>query len=103
MDKTAQQQPAWKFRCIVCEQEIPNCHEGSDEPASLPNIEGGTIDIDFGFGSVFDTGFHLGRPPIRCQTAICDGCMEKKKHLARWVMAHQTTKWEVIDPNEGLN
>ena len=97
MEKNEQEQKEWKFRCIVCEQEIPNCHEGSDDPASWPNIDGGTINIDFGFGSEFDTGLNSH---IRCQTAICDGCMKKKKHIVRWVAANTTTKWEVVDPDE---
>lgn len=98
MDKTAQQQPEWRFHCIVCEQEIPICYEGSDAPrASWPNIDGGTINIDFGFGSEFDTGL---RSDIRCQAAICDGCVKKKKDLVRWVRAKTTTEWEVIDRDD---
>ena len=102
MGKTAQEQPAWKFRCIVCEQEIRNCgSDGSDKPASLPNIEGGTIDIDFGFGSEFDTCNGWGNRHVVCQTAICDGCMKKKRHLVRWVTPKKTTEWEVLDPDQG--
>jgi len=63
-----------------------------------PNIEGGTIAIDFGYGSRFDdmNGF-MGH--TEHQTCICDDCYEQKKHLIRAVEIETETikKWTIKD------
>lgn len=78
----------WKWQCLVCEKEIeydPN-GPGNDNEGLLPNLEGGTIEIHFGYGSKFDQlKDMLSRRDIRTQGAVCDECFEKKQSLTRKV------------------
>lgn len=67
-------------KCIVCEKDLLPFDD--DMPK---NIEGGTMDIDFGYGSDHDTGNGCNDNYFVFDAAICDGCFEKKKHLGQWI------------------
>lgn len=79
----------FKWQCICCEKEIPvhpDGQFGDDNSGLFPSLEGGTIEISFGFGSKFDQIRDLMSPrDIRIQSAICDKCFETKKDLTRKV------------------
>ncbi len=92
-----------EWKCLICEQSVEICGDpGSLNPATWPNVVGGTITIDFGYPSRFDqmNGL-LGRNHTKAQTCICDDCFEKKKHLTRTVIQSNITKWEI--PMESNN
>lgn len=69
------------WKCIVCEKEVEIIYEEQQDLGILPNMEGGTIEFDFGYGSRFDTL----NEPHRIQGCICDNCFVNKKHLTRKV------------------
>lgn len=87
----------FKWICICCEKEIPvyaDGYAGNDEEGTLPNLEGGTIQIHFGFGSKFDQiEDMLGHIDYRIQGGICDKCFKKKQLLTRKVMVIETRKY----------
>ena len=91
----------WLWKCIVCEKDLTATagYEGQDDRACLPNLEGGTIDIDFGHGSRFDDLNGIQQSRIRHQACICDDCYEKKIKLTRPVMAQDIRKWNILDPD----
>ena len=71
------------MNCLCCEQPIDVVSPGDDSRGVLPNIVGGDIVIHFGYGSaVHDCLKHQSEEH---QSAICDTCWEKKKHLVRTV------------------
>ncbi len=82
-------------RCIVCEKDLPPIDDKMSD-----NIEGGTLDIDFGYGSTHDTGISVGGWHTVFQTAICDGCFNKKKHLGEWVGLKQINERTTIEEDE---
>ncbi len=77
-------------KCIVCEKDIHLTDVFKDPPPD--NIKGGTMDIDFGFGSKFDTGNGFSGRSFHFSAAICDECFEKKKHLGNWISLER--RWE---------
>jgi len=89
------------MKCLICEKEIrfdPN-GPGNDEEGLLPNLEGGTIEINFGYGSKFDMlPDHMYIRDIRIQSAICDNCFEKKQSLTRKVEVIKKQKYKIIYP-----
>ena len=89
----------WLWICLVCERKMTSAvdYEGNDERACLPNFEGGTIDIDFGFGSRFDDLNGIQQNRIQHQACICDDCYEAKMHLTRPVITTHTRKWDILD------
>ncbi len=80
--------------CIVCEKPMKIIgNEGSADPATWPNVEGGTISIDFGYGSIYD---QMNMEEHReVQTCICDECFKQKRNLTREVTVKKVTKWEI--------
>jgi len=87
----------WVWRCIVCEKEVKTDHPGDDSQALWPNLEGGTVKIDFGYGSRFDDmNFH--RPHVTHQACVCDDCYEVKRHLTRAVVKKTTSRWQILPP-----
>ncbi|KKM98986.1 hypothetical protein LCGC14_1152360 [marine sediment metagenome] len=87
----------WLWKCIVCEKDLtPDMdYPGDDERACLPNLEGGTINIDFGYGSRFDD-VNLDKR-IQHQASICDDCYEKKIKLTRPVSVSHVMRWHILD------
>jgi len=89
---------SFKWRCICCEKIIelyPDEH-GCDEDGILPCLEGGILEIHFGFGSQFDQiEDMLGHIDYRIQGSICDKCFKKKQCLTRKVMVIETRKYVV--------
>jgi transcription initiation factor IIE alpha subunit len=91
-----------RFRCLICEKDITpddSREHGDDTTATLPNLEGGTISIDFGYGSRFDdmNGFVHGQE-VEHQAYICDDCYEKKMHLTRAVETRTQSRFVVLSP-----
>jgi hypothetical protein len=85
-----------KWICLVCEKELIELHPSPPvEKATWPNIEGGTIQVNFGYGSAYDDGLN----PIEHHACICDECWEKKKHLTRAVEVERCLKWKELPPN----
>ena len=78
-------------KCIVCEKDLPPFDDNMPE-----NIEGGTMDIDFGYGSVYDTRDRS----IYFSTAICDECFNNKKYLGQWTSLEQTWKRTSVSEDE---
>ncbi len=72
-------------KCIVCEKDLPPIDEKMPK-----NIEGGTMDIDFGYGSGHDTGNGCSGRSFYFSAAICDQCFGNKKHLGQWVSVERT-------------
>ncbi len=82
-------------KCIVCEKDLPPFDNDMPE-----NIEGGTMDIDFGYGSKYDTNNSCCGNEFYFHVAICDGCFEKKKHLGSWVSLELTWKRTIVEEDE---
>lgn len=74
-------------KCIICEKDVPIILDssGDDKSGLLPNIEGGTLSIHFGYGSKFDLFIEEIKREIQIQGCICDNCFDRKKHLTRKV------------------
>jgi len=87
----------WVWRCIVCEKEVGIDHPGDDSIARWPNLEGGTVEIDFGYSSRFDDMNFCG-PYVTHQACVCDDCYEIKRHLTRAVTKKTTSQWQVLPP-----
>lgn len=88
-------------KCLVCEEEVEPTGKCKDDYLENhhPNIYGGTIDIDFGYGSKFDDmNGYQGRSIVH-QAIICDDCYEKKQHLTRPIVKHHHVKWEILPKN----
>ena len=88
------------WKCLICEKDMtPNdpMDRGDDSTATLPNIAGGTMEIDFGYGSWFDdgNGFLRGQY-IRHQACICDDCYQKKMHLTRAIEVKTQNRFVVL-------
>lgn len=89
----------WLWKCLVCEKDLtPTAtYPVGDDQACLPNLEGGTIDIDFGYGGRFDDLNGIQQDRIQHQACICDDCYETKKGLTRPVITTHTRKWDILD------
>ena len=89
----------WLWKCLVCEKDLSSTadFEGDDDQACLPNIEGGTVEIHFGYGSCFDDLNGIQQDRIRHQAFICDDCYEAKMHLTRPVIIIYKRKWRILD------
>jgi hypothetical protein len=87
----------WKWICICCEKEVPiyiDGYPGNDEEGISPNLEGGTVEIHFGFGSKFDQiEDMMSRRDIRIQACVCDKCFTKKINLTRKIEVRKTRKY----------
>ena len=68
---------------------------GDDSQALWPVVEGGTVSIDFGYGSRFDDMNSDGLC-VEHQACICDDCYEAKRHLTRAVVTHHSAAWEIL-------
>jgi len=90
-----------KWKCIVCAIELHDAsvrpgEESTDEylDGCLPALDGGgTIDINFGFGSNFDG---LTRPRTSIQGAICDTCFVARKNCVRVVDETRKVEWKEV-------
>lgn len=86
-----------KWRCIVCEKDLP-LDIILHEKTVLPNIEGGTMQINFGWPSSHDQLESLNRGvEERYIACICDSCFDKKRHLTKMVRINTSTKYHIID------
>jgi hypothetical protein len=74
--------------------ETPEC-SGDDGLALWPTVEGGTVSINFGYGSKFDD-MNLGDRRVEHQACICDDCYEARRHLTRAVVARRSAMWDVL-------
>ena len=86
------------WRCLICKKEIPfDPHgPGDDQEGLLPNLEGGTIEIHFGYGSKFDQLREmLSHRDYRTQGAICDKCFTEKQYLTRKVEVREARRYIV--------
>ena len=81
--------------CIICEKDLPPFDDDMPE-----NVGGGTMDIDFGYGSNYDTGNGFSGRSYHFSVAICDECFEKKKHLGYWVSLERVLKRTVVSEDE---
>lgn len=87
----------WLWKCLVCEKDLtPDVDYSGDDRACLPNLEGGTIDMDFGYGSRFDDFNGIQQDRIQHQACICDNCYEAKMGLTRPVIATHTRRWDIL-------
>ncbi len=82
-------------KCIICEKDLPPIDDNMSE-----NIEGGTMDIDFGYGSQYDTNNSCCGNAVYFHIAICDQCFKKKKHLGYWISLDQTWKKTILSEDE---
>ena len=69
--------------------------DGDDDQALWPVVEGGTVSIDFGYGSRFDD-MNLDGRRVEHQACICDNCYEAKRHLTRAVVTRRSAAWEIL-------
>ncbi len=83
--------------CLICGKQVDMLSKSVDSKGYLPNPKGGTIEIDFGWGSRFDDGGN----GIVHQAVICDNCYEKatQKGLTRAVKIEKTSKFSVLPEN----
>ena len=83
-----------KWICIVCEKELFDINKIPLplERALFPNLEGGTMEINFGYGSEFDDGMNS----IVHHSCICDECWKKKRHLTRAIVVDKITTWKEL-------
>jgi len=88
--------------CLICEKSVKTDpgSTGSLKPACWPCVEGGTVEIHFGFCSRFDdmNGI-VRRRGVTHQAVICDDCYEKKQRLTRSVVPCQTAEWKELPRN----
>lgn len=92
----------WLWKCLVCEKDLTTDadYPGDDDKACLPNVEGGTININFGYGSRFDDCNGIIRlEEVQHQACICDDCYEAKMGLTRPVITTRTRGWNILDSN----
>lgn len=86
----------WKWQCLICEKEIqfdPGA-PGDDHEGLLPCLEGGTLDIHFGWFSKFDQlEDMMSQEDIRIQGAICDDCFKDRESLTRRVEVRETRRY----------
>ena len=92
----------WEWRCLICEREmsvVPGM-DSDDDSGTWPCINGGTIRINFGYGSKFDNSI-MENACIEHQACICDTCYEKRiqSGLVRAVRIMHNTKWEQLKGN----
>lgn len=86
----------FKWHCICCEKEIPfdPGAPGDDHEGLLPCLEGGTLDIHFGWFSKFDQlEDMMSQEDIRIQGAICDDCFKDRESLTRRVEVRETRRY----------
>ncbi len=58
-------------------------------------MNGGTLELDFGYGSRYDDAVYDPMHEVSCQGCICDDCIEKKHHLLRSVVKRTTVAWNL--------
>jgi len=86
----------FKWKCIICEQNVKVIFDGNMEKGYFPNIEGGNISIKFEYGSKHDMFLLQSTGDLKYQMCICDNCFDKKKHLSRLIRVIRKTKWKEI-------
>ena len=92
----------YRWHCLICEKEMQIAsgdHPGSLNPATWPNIEGGTFSLDFGWPSKHDDlNFHDSK---EWQGCICDECFPTQKHLMRHVRVKKLgSKWTILNEED---
>ena len=93
----------YKWHCVICEKEMKIDNPGSLDPATWPNIEGGTFSISFGWPSSYDDMDFCDcyNNHKEWQGCICDEYFEVKKHLMRRVKETRLeNKWEIISEKD---
>lgn len=83
-----------EWKCLCCGKDLPiekNCI--SDNKELFPNIEGGTMRIDFGYPSKHDL-MDSGEEFVAC---ICDACFEEKHSLTKKIRIEKPTKYIILD------
>ena len=76
--------------CLICGKQVGLIYKGQDDPAIYPGMVGGTVDINFGYGSIYD---EMNGPRIH-QALICDNCFLTVRDRTRTVIATRYVKWE---------
>ena len=79
-----------EWKCIVCGENMEVLDEGDDSKGILPNLDGGTVEIGFGWGSALDC--HM--IPGVWQSAIHDNCFETVRSRCRHVLVHKNKQFE---------
>lgn len=93
----------FKWKCLICEKDMeidPGC-QGRLDPALWPNVDGGTLAIDFGYPSRYDdmNGGFAHEGSREWQGCICDDCFDKKRDVLRHVKVEKRTmlRWTPIE------
>jgi len=83
-----------KWKCMICGKMLKPAFDEQNVEEHLPAlIDGGTVQIDFGYGSKHDA---LTKPGV-WQAAIHDECFDKCKHLFRRVLVQRNSQFKVIN------
>jgi len=87
--------------CIICSKRLPNIcltpdDDKYDNSGVHPNIEGGTAEISFGYGSRHDQIENL----LECANyryigCICDDCFDDKRSLIKRVLIEKRYKFTI--------
>jgi len=89
--KSTDETPMWTWKCLICGEEMQVIFEACDEKGLLPNFtNGGTVNIDFGYGSQFDNLMLPGT----WQSAIHDECFNKIRERSRRVLTFNKKRFE---------
>lgn len=75
--------------CLICGEHLEVVNKGQDDPATYPCVVGGTVEINFGYGSVLDDIYG----DIIHQALICDSCFANVKDRTRTVSMVQHASW----------
>jgi len=84
-----------QWKCIICEKDMPIEKDFQcDDRRLLPNIEGGTAILHFGYPSRFDQlESMIANSHETCIIAICDDCFDKKCSLAKRILIKESTEY----------
>ena len=86
----------FKYKCIVCEQELkPISPVIQDDEYHVSAIEGGHINLSFGYGSSYDDLSRFGFDEnVEQWSCICDSCfrIKAKAGIIRTIRVTKTCK-----------
>lgn len=72
--------------------------QGENDVGIWPIIAGGTIEINFGYGSEFDILGHKEADRYNTIHAhICDNCFKRKRHLTQNIKIERIVSWQVVN------
>jgi len=89
--------------CIICGKRLINiclCSDDDkyDNSGVHPNIEGGTAEIGFGYGSRYDQIENLlDHENYKYIACICDDCFEEKLSLIKKVEIINKKEYKIIE------